>query len=130
MLKKHLDRIWLWQSYCEALKSVRTRLVWSILAIVAFSDLIFGLLFYSFWAIPTIILTPLLFTAVYKRIEEKYLEHAWKFDWEKYASRNSFMRDRLGESDYKLAKVVFFHRFAYSLVFLVFTHVFSDTLGS
>ena len=93
--------------------------MWAILITATLSDWIFGLLFYSFWTIPAIILVTFLFMATYERIEEKYLEHAWRFDWERYASRSSVVRNRLGQSDYKLARVVFFHRFAYALVFLV-----------
>ena len=129
MLKKYLDKIWLWQPYCEALKSVRAGLLWAILITATLSDLIFGLLFYSFWTMPAIILITLLFIVAYTRIEEKYLEHAWRFDRERYASRNSVVRDRLGQSDYKLAKVVFFHRFAYALMFLVLLMSFLTRWG-
>lgn len=79
----------------------------------------FSLWFYSPWTMPAIILITLLFIITYKKIEEMYLKDSWKFDWDNYVSDNSTRRDVLENWNHKSAKAVFFHRFAYSILFMI-----------
>lgn len=116
-MRKFLEKVCLQLPYCGTLKRIRSFLFWLLVIIFAGSNLIFG---YP-WTIVAMVLTTLLFITTYKRIEEAYLGRTFVFDLNvgDHILNDPIFQSMFGKQDYKFAKVVFFHRLAYSLLFII-----------